>query len=87
VIPAVIQGALQPVPEMAGVGSAVLGCMQMLGGAVSSAVVGALYGSLGAIAMPAVMLGFSLAALAVQETVLRLSLLPDWQKRDPARTV
>ena len=70
-MPTAIQGALQPVPDMAGAGAALLGCMQMLGGALSSASVGALFGPLGAAAMPAVMLASALAALAVHETVLR----------------
>lgn len=72
VMPTAIQGALQPVPEIAGVGAAVLGCLQMLGGAVTSALVGALYRPLGGTAMPAVMLACGLAAVAVHETVLRL---------------
>ncbi len=70
-MPTAIQGALQPVPDMAGAGAAVLGCMQMLGATLSSASVGTLFGPLGAAAMPAVMVASALAALAVHETVLR----------------
>lgn len=71
VMPAAVQGALQPVPDMAGAAAAVLGCLQMLGGAASSALVGALFGPLGALAMPAVMLACVLLALAAHEAVTR----------------
>lgn len=71
VMPAAVQGALQPVPDMAGAAAAVLGCLQMLGGAASSALVGVLFGPLGAAAMPAVMLACALGALAAHEAVAR----------------
>lgn len=86
VMPTVVQGALQPMPDMAGVGSAVLGCLQMLGGAASSAAVGALFGPLGAVAMPAVMLACVLLALAAHEAVTRPARRPLAGTRAPAPT-
>lgn len=71
VMPAAVQGASQPVPGMTGAAAAVLGCLRMLGGAASSALVEALFGPLGAAAMPAVMPACAPGGLAAHEAVAR----------------
>ena len=43
VSPLAVHGAVEPFPDMAGVASAVRGCVQMLGGAAASALVAALF--------------------------------------------
>lgn len=68
---------MQPIPDMAGSGAAMLGCIQMTGGALSSALLGQFFAAAGPVAMPAVMSAFALAALFV-----RFGLLPRRQLTD-----
>jgi DHA1 family bicyclomycin/chloramphenicol resistance-like MFS transporter len=62
--PNATHGALEPMGEIAGVASAVVGFAQMATGAVSSALVAVLFPIVGAAAMAATMTAFSLAAIA-----------------------
>lgn len=65
-------GALQSLPEVAGVAAAVLGFTQMLlGGTLASALVAFLYDGRTATAMTSVMTLFALAALATYATIVR----------------
>jgi DHA1 family bicyclomycin/chloramphenicol resistance-like MFS transporter len=57
--------ALQPMPEAAGIASAVLRCIQMVAGAGASALVPALYNGHSSAAMTGVMAGCSVAATLV----------------------
>jgi DHA1 family bicyclomycin/chloramphenicol resistance-like MFS transporter len=57
--------ALQPMPEAAGIASAVLRCIQMVAGAGASALVPALYNGHSSAAMTGVMAGCSVSALLV----------------------
>ncbi|RAI44442.1 multidrug effflux MFS transporter [Rhodoplanes roseus] len=57
--------AMRDLPHRAGVASAVLTSAQMMVAALASAVVAALFGHLGASAMPAVMVGFAALAWAL----------------------
>jgi DHA1 family bicyclomycin/chloramphenicol resistance-like MFS transporter len=66
-----VQGALEPVPEIAGVASAVVTGFTMLVGALSSAVAAALFDGRTPIAMTGTMATCSLAALAVYFVVVR----------------
>jgi len=61
--PNATHGALEPMGEIAGLASAVVGFLQMATGAVSSALVALLFPMLGPTAMALVMAGFSVAAL------------------------
>jgi DHA1 family bicyclomycin/chloramphenicol resistance-like MFS transporter len=63
--PNMTHAALEPLPAIAGVVSAVLGFTQMAAGSVVSAVVGALYPALGPLAVALAMAVCALAALAV----------------------
>jgi DHA1 family bicyclomycin/chloramphenicol resistance-like MFS transporter len=63
--PHTAQGALEPVPEIAGVASAVLSAVQMIAGALASAVVAALFDDVSALAMTAPMAFCAVAAAAV----------------------
>jgi DHA1 family bicyclomycin/chloramphenicol resistance-like MFS transporter len=63
--PHTAQGALEPVPEIAGVASAVLSAVQMVAGAAASAVVAALFDETSALAMTAPMAICAVAAAAV----------------------
>ncbi|WP_375496468.1 multidrug effflux MFS transporter [uncultured Nostoc sp.] len=62
--PNAMHGAIQPVPESAGVAAAVVGFMQMLAGAVASGLVAFLYDGHTAIAMSSVMAIFAIASFA-----------------------
>ncbi|MEH1921141.1 multidrug effflux MFS transporter [Nostoc sp.] len=62
--PNAMHGAIQPVPESAGVAAAVVGFMQMLAGAVASGLVAFLYDGHTAIAMSSVMATFAIASFA-----------------------
>ena len=65
-------GALQPLPEVAGVAAAVLGFTQMfLGGTLASALVTFLYDGRTATAMTGVMALFSIASLAAYVAIVR----------------
>ncbi|WP_199317138.1 multidrug effflux MFS transporter [Chroococcidiopsis sp [FACHB-1243]] len=65
-------GALQPLPEVAGVAAAVLGFTQMLlGGTFASALVAFLYDRRTATAMTGVMTLFALAAIAAHTIIVR----------------
>lgn len=61
--PNATHGALEPMGEIAGLASAVVGCSQMATAALSSAMVALLFPVLGPLAMALVMMGFSAAAL------------------------
>jgi DHA1 family bicyclomycin/chloramphenicol resistance-like MFS transporter len=65
------QGALHPVPDIAGVGSAILGSSRMLGGALASVLVMLIYDGRTAQAMGLMMCLFSLGALGVYLGVVR----------------
>ncbi len=65
-------GALQPLPDVAGVAAAVLGFTQMLlGGTLASALVAFLYDGRTATAMTSVMTLFALAAIAAYANIVR----------------
>jgi MFS transporter, DHA1 family, multidrug resistance protein len=65
-------GALQPLPDVAGVAAAVLGFTQMsLGGTLASALVAFFYNGRTATAMASVMTLFALAAIAAYATIVR----------------
>jgi DHA1 family bicyclomycin/chloramphenicol resistance-like MFS transporter len=61
--PNATHGAIEPLPEVAGLASAVTGFLQMVAGALASAAVAGLYPLLGPSAMAAVMAPCALAAL------------------------
>ena len=69
--PNAAQGALEPMPEIAGVASAVLSALQMLTGALASAVAAALFDGRSARAMTATMAVCAVAATAVYLGVVR----------------
>ncbi|MBP5976236.1 multidrug effflux MFS transporter [Brasilonema sp. CT11] len=69
--PNAIQGAIQPMPEIAGVASATVGFMQMLSGALASALIAFLYDGRSAIAMSSVMALFAIASLAAYAGLAR----------------
>ena len=56
-------GALEPMPEVAGLAAAVTGFLQMIGGALASAAVAGLYPALGSLAMSGVMSVCAVGAL------------------------
>ncbi|CAB3792401.1 multidrug effflux MFS transporter [Pararobbsia alpina] len=62
-LPISIQQALQSLPEIAGTGAALLGCVQMLGGSLAAALVGPLFHSLGPVGIPWEMLAFCVGAV------------------------
>lgn len=65
-------GALQPLPEVAGVAAAVLGFTQMsIGGTLASALVAFFYDGQTAIAMASVMSLFALASIAAYAGIVR----------------
>jgi len=63
ILPNATHGAIQPLPESAGVAAAVVGFLQMLCGAVASGLVAFLYDGRTAIAMSGVMALFAFASL------------------------
>jgi DHA1 family bicyclomycin/chloramphenicol resistance-like MFS transporter len=69
--PNAVQGALEPVPDIAGVASAVLSAVQMLVGAMASAVVASLFDGRSARSMTVVMAGCALASAALYAGVVR----------------
>lgn len=69
--PNAAQGALEPLPEIAGVASAVLSAVQMVTGALASAVVAALFDGRSAVAMTGTMAACAVASAAVYVLVVR----------------
>jgi len=69
--PHTAQGALEPLPEIAGAASALLSSAQMLTGAIASAIVAALFGGHSSLAMAAPMAACALTAVAVYVGVVR----------------
>jgi DHA1 family bicyclomycin/chloramphenicol resistance-like MFS transporter len=69
--PNAILGALEPLPEIAGVASAVLMSLQYLVAALSAAMVAALFNGRSAIAITGAMAAFSLASFAIFLLVVR----------------
>lgn len=69
ITPLAAHGAIDPFPEMAGVASAVRGCLQMLGGAAASALVAMLYAGTPT-ALPLAMTIFAVASVLVWLTLL-----------------
>ncbi|HKP15590.1 MAG TPA: multidrug effflux MFS transporter [Gemmatimonadaceae bacterium] len=69
--PNAVQGALEPVPEIAGVASAVLTALQMLVGGLSSAIVAAWFDGRSAISVTAMMSITALASATVYALVVR----------------
>jgi DHA1 family bicyclomycin/chloramphenicol resistance-like MFS transporter len=69
--PNATHAALEPVPNHAGVASAMMGCGQMLVGALSGGLVAALFPLLGPLAVTLAMAGFNIAALVVWRAVER----------------
>jgi DHA1 family bicyclomycin/chloramphenicol resistance-like MFS transporter len=63
IAPNAMQGAMQPLPEIAGAAGAATGCIQMTTGAVASGLVAALYDGHSALSMTAIMALCSLLAL------------------------
>jgi DHA1 family bicyclomycin/chloramphenicol resistance-like MFS transporter len=64
IAPNAIQGAMEPLPQIAGAASAATGCIQMAMGAVASGLVAVLYDGHSALSMTALMALCSLLALA-----------------------
>jgi DHA1 family bicyclomycin/chloramphenicol resistance-like MFS transporter len=64
IAPNAMQGAMQPLPQIAGAAGAATGCIQMMTGAVASGLVAALYDGRSALSMTALMALCSLLALA-----------------------
>ena len=71
ITPNATQGALQPLPEVAGVAAAVLSLLMMLTGAFSGLIVSALFDGRTALAMTGVMAAFSAGALALYLAFVR----------------
>jgi DHA1 family bicyclomycin/chloramphenicol resistance-like MFS transporter len=71
--PNAVQGALEPLPEIAGVASAVLSALQMLVGAIASATVAAWFDGRSALAVTATMAVTASVSAAVYATVVRPS--------------
>jgi MFS transporter, DHA1 family, multidrug resistance protein len=69
--PNAVQGALEPVPELAGLASAVVSALQMVIGALSSAIVAALFNGRSALPVTAVMAFTALASATVYALVVR----------------
>ena len=69
--PNAVQAALEPVPDIAGVASAVLSGVQMLTGALASAVVASLFDGRSARSMTATMVACALASAALYVGVVR----------------
>ena len=69
--PNAAQGALEPVPEIVGVASALLSALQMLVGAVASALAASLFDGRSAVAMTGVMAACSVSAALVYVLVVR----------------
>jgi DHA1 family bicyclomycin/chloramphenicol resistance-like MFS transporter len=69
--PNAAQGALEPMPEIAGIASAVLSGLQMLTGALASAAVAALFDGRSALAMTGTMAACAVAAAAVYLGLVR----------------
>jgi DHA1 family bicyclomycin/chloramphenicol resistance-like MFS transporter len=63
IAPNAMQGAMQPLPQIAGAAGAAAGCIQMTTGAVASGLVTALFDGHSALSMTALMALFSLLAL------------------------
>ena len=64
IAPNAMQGAMQPLPRIAGAAGAATGCIQMTTGAVASGLVAILYDQHSALSMTALMAVCSLVALA-----------------------
>lgn len=71
IFPNAAHGAIQPLPQIAGVASAVMGCSQMTVGAISSAMVAGLHDGRSGLAMTGVMAFFGLLTLACLLLVVR----------------
>src|SRR5712664_638088 len=71
IAPNAMQGAMQPLPQIAGAAGAATGCIQMTMGAVASGLVSALYDGHSALSMIALMALCSLLALASYLLVAR----------------
>lgn len=69
--PNAVQGALEPVPELAGLASAVVSALQMVLGALSSAIVAAWFDGHSALPVTAVMAFTALASAGVYGLVVR----------------
>ena len=69
--PNAVQGALEPMPEIAGVAGAVLSALQMLVGALSSALVATWFDGRSALSVTAVMAATGLASATIYGTVVR----------------
>jgi DHA1 family bicyclomycin/chloramphenicol resistance-like MFS transporter len=69
--PNAVQGALEPLPEIAGIASAVLSALQMIVGAASSALVAELYDGRSALAVTAMMAVTALLSVSVYAAVVR----------------
>jgi DHA1 family bicyclomycin/chloramphenicol resistance-like MFS transporter len=64
IAPNAMEGAMQPLPQIAGAAGAATGCIQMTTGAVVSGLVATLYDEHSALSMTALMVVCSLVALA-----------------------
>ncbi|MBM7118511.1 Bcr/CflA family efflux MFS transporter [Archangium primigenium] len=71
ITPNATHGALQPMPDIAGVASAVLNALRMLVAAASSALVAVLFQGTSALPVAVVMAGFALASVLVYVLVVR----------------
>jgi DHA1 family bicyclomycin/chloramphenicol resistance-like MFS transporter len=80
--PNVVQGALEPMSEIAGVASAVMSAAQMVTGALASAIVAALFDGRSALAMTGTM-----AVCAVGATLLYVTVVQPAERRQGRRLV
>jgi DHA1 family bicyclomycin/chloramphenicol resistance-like MFS transporter len=80
IAPNATHGALQPMADIAGVASAVLSGLRMLGGALASAFVAFFFDGRSALAVTGVMAGFALTALLVYVLLVR----PDERRAVPS---
>jgi DHA1 family bicyclomycin/chloramphenicol resistance-like MFS transporter len=69
--PCAAHGALEPLPELAGITGGLLTSIQMLAGAIASLVVSVLFPSIGTLAMTGTMACFAVVALPVALSIAR----------------
>jgi DHA1 family bicyclomycin/chloramphenicol resistance-like MFS transporter len=82
--PNAAQGALEPMPEIVGVASALLGGLQMVAGALASAIAASLFDGRSALAMTGTMAACAIGALGVYLLVVRPAERRSGTRRDGA---
>ncbi|HEU4720700.1 MAG TPA: MFS transporter, partial [Gemmatimonadaceae bacterium] len=83
--PNAVQGALEPLPEIAGVASAVVSALQMVVGAIASATVAAWFDGRSAFAMTATMAVTAVVSATVYATIVRPTERPVGERPAAAR--